>query len=75
MITLRGAVVGCDPTAAGPKGLAKWIKESVSAIGISMRRFVGRSVEMSSAQFLIKTEDKTLDHLLSWRPLFCVRNI
>lgn len=32
MITFRGAVVGCAPTAAGPKGLARWRNDSVSAI-------------------------------------------
>lgn len=32
MITFRGAVVGCAPTAAGPKGLARWRNDSDSAM-------------------------------------------
>lgn len=31
-MTFKGAVVGCEPTAAGPKGLARWRKESASTI-------------------------------------------
>ena len=27
-MTFRGAVVGCEPTAAGPKGLARWRKSA-----------------------------------------------
>lgn len=29
-MTFRGAVVGCEPTAAGPKGLARWRKSASS---------------------------------------------
>ena len=32
IMTFSGAVVGCAPTAAGPKGLARWRNDSVSAI-------------------------------------------
>lgn len=31
-MTFKGVVVGCEPTAAGPKGLARWRKESASTI-------------------------------------------
>lgn len=31
-MTLKGVVVGCEPTAAGPRGLARWRKESASTI-------------------------------------------
>ena len=31
-MTFKGAVDGCEPTAAGPKGLARWRKESASTI-------------------------------------------
>ena len=27
-MTFKGAVDGCEPTAAGPRGLARWRKES-----------------------------------------------
>ena len=31
-MTFRGAVVGCEPATAGPRGLARWRKESASTI-------------------------------------------
>ena len=31
-MTFRGAVVGCEPTTAGPRGLARWREESASTI-------------------------------------------
>ena len=31
-MTFRGAVVGCEPTTAGPRGLARWRKESASTM-------------------------------------------
>ena len=31
-MTFKGAVVGCEPTAAGPRGLARWRKESASTM-------------------------------------------
>ncbi len=33
-MTFKGAVVGCEPTAAGPKGLARCRKESASTIAL-----------------------------------------
>lgn len=32
MTTFRGAVVGADPTTTGPRGRARWRKESVAAM-------------------------------------------
>lgn len=31
-MTFNGAVVGCDPAAAGPRGLARWRNESGATI-------------------------------------------
>lgn len=31
-MTFKGVVLGCEPTAAGPRGLARWRKESASTI-------------------------------------------
>ena len=31
-MTFSGAVVGCEPTAAGPKGLARWRKSASTII-------------------------------------------
>lgn len=31
-MTFSGAVVGCEPTAAGPKGLARWRKSASNII-------------------------------------------
>ncbi len=31
-MTFKGAVVGWEPTAAGPRGLARWRKESASTM-------------------------------------------
>jgi hypothetical protein len=39
IITFRGDVVGCDPTAAGPRGLARWRNESASTILFLLNSF------------------------------------
>lgn len=31
-MTFKGAVVGCEPTAAGPRGLARWRKSASTMI-------------------------------------------
>ena len=40
-MTLSGCVEDCEPTVAGPSGLARWRKESVSPIFLTtMRKFL-----------------------------------
>ena len=39
-MTFRGAVVGCEPGSAGPRGRARWRKESASTIFV---RYSGKS--------------------------------
>lgn len=37
-MTFSGAVVGCDPMVAGPRGLARWRNESLSSMLIDQNR-------------------------------------
>lgn len=37
-MTFSGAVVGCDPMVAGPRGLARWRNESLSSMLIDQKR-------------------------------------
>ena len=45
-MTFSGAVVGCDPIAAGPSGLAKCKKESASAIVLVLCSICFREVRI-----------------------------
>lgn len=44
-MTFNGAVVGCEPTAAGPRGLARWRKESASTIIFGQTEYIRRLFE------------------------------
>lgn len=45
-MTFRGAVVGCEPGSAGPRGRARWRKESASTIFV---RYSGKSKYRATA--------------------------
>lgn len=46
-MTFNGAVVGCEPTAAGPRGLARWRKESASTIIFGQTEYMGLRAPVS----------------------------
>lgn len=72
-MTFRGAVVGCEPGSAGPRGRARWRKESASTIFV---RYSGKSKYRATAYMRLVLCGKSLGitsaHLPS--PLAC-RNL